>query len=207
MKKWSRQRRDRCYACGRSVSLRLTAGAAGLILEDKWLFCVQRRGFVYVAAQRCSRTLGVLVLAVCTVGSTGWRMKDPLEIAAHSTHFRISVRTGQSVTKCGRERYNGGDGCIVYCRSVFVCVGSAVRGITPTLLKPRSSCMRDVLFLVVILKCNNCMSWPTPNSCFQTEKNKASPLLPLNLAIKFLWSGNEPNTSKSGSQDTMTSPG
>lgn len=139
------------------------------------LYC---RGFLRGAAQHCGRTVGVLVVAVCKVRNTGWRMKDPLQIAVHSSHFRISVRTGQSAIKCGRERYNGGNGCIVYYRSVFVCGGSMVRGITLMLLKPRSSCTRDVLFLVVILKCNNCMSWPTPKvHSFQIGKKQSQPTL------------------------------
>lgn len=47
------------------------------------------------------------------------------------------------------------------------------------LLKPRSSCMQGALFLVVILKCNNWMSWPTPKVCsFQSEKNKKNKAVP-----------------------------
>lgn len=101
-----------------------------------------------------------------------------VQIAVHSLHFRISVKKGPSVTKCGRERYNGGDGCFVYYRSVFVCVGSVVRAITLMSLKPRSSHTQDVLFLVVILKCNNCTSWPTPKVLsFQTGKKQSQPTL------------------------------
>lgn len=137
LKKWSRQRRDRCDACGRSVSLRLSAGAPGLILEDKRLFCVHCRGFLHVAAQYYGRTVGVLVLAACTIGSDGWRMKDPLQIVVHSSFQDFSVRTVESVNWCGCKRYNGGDGCIVYYRSVFVCVGSMIRGITLMLLKAK----------------------------------------------------------------------
>lgn len=156
-----------------------------LFWRTNGFFVLYCRGFLHVAAQHCGRTVGVLVLAVCAVGSTGWRMKDLVQIAIHSSHFRISVRKGQSVTKCGRERYNGGDGCFVYYRSVFVCVGSVGRAITLVSLKPRSSCMQGVLFLVVILKYNNCMSWPTPKvRSFQTGKNKASPLLPLKSGTK-----------------------
>lgn len=134
----------------------------------------------------------------------GWKIRRRLQLIHE--HFRISLRTGQSVTKRGCERYSGVDGCIVYYRRVFVCVGSVVRGNTLLLVKSRSSCMRVVIVSGGYTEMQQLYELAHSKSTSFTKQKKASPLLPLHLPLKFLRYGGDPNTSKSDGQNTATPP-